>query len=69
VGSKIKGVEKTIRIFHSFEEADAANDLERAQMTPQHRADIFFALKEMDQSNASEQGFARVYRVLELEQS
>ena len=41
----MKGVEKTIRIFHSFEEADAADDLERAQMTPQQRAEIFFALK------------------------
>ena len=66
----MKGVEKTIRIFHSFEEADAADDLERAQMTPQQRAEIFFALKlkEMGPFDSSEQGFARVYRVLELEQ-
>jgi hypothetical protein len=32
-------MEKVVRIFHSFEEADAADVLERSRMTPQQRVD------------------------------
>jgi hypothetical protein len=38
-------------------------------MTPQQRVDIFFELRERAHSDAFKQGFARVYRVLELERS
>jgi hypothetical protein len=62
-------VEKVVRIFDTFEEADAADALSRAQMTPQQRTDIFFELRERAHPDAFKQGFARVYRVLELEQS
>jgi hypothetical protein len=61
-------VEKTVRIFNSFEEAEAADVQERAQMSPQQRVDIFCALRERHNPDAFEQGFARVYRVLEREQ-
>jgi hypothetical protein len=62
-------VEKVVRVFDTFEEADAADALSRAKMTPQQRADIFFELRERAHPDAFKQGFARVYRVLELEQS
>jgi hypothetical protein len=62
-------MDKSVRVFKSFEEADAADALSRSQMTPQERVDIFFALQERAYPDASKQGFARVCRVLELEQS
>ena len=66
---KIKGMEKTVRIFNSFEEADAADSLARSQMTPQQRVDIFFAIKERSCPDATNQGLARICRVLERQQS
>jgi hypothetical protein len=64
-------VEKVVRVLNTFEEADAADALSRAQMTPQQRAGIFFELRERAHPDAfkCKCGFARVYRVLELEQS
>ena len=62
-------VEKVVRIFARFEEADAADALSRAQMTPQERVGIFFELRERAHPDAFKQRFARVYRVLELERS
>ena len=62
-------MEKVFRVFETFEEADAADALYRAQMTRQQRVDIFFELRERTHPDAFKQGFARVYRVLELEQS
>jgi hypothetical protein len=62
-------MEKVVRIFDSFEEADAADARRRAQMTPEQRVDIFFALRERAHPDAFNEGLARVYRVLELEQS
>jgi hypothetical protein len=62
-------MEKVVRVFDSFEEADTADALSRAQLTPQQRAGIFFELRERAHGDAFEQGFARVYRVLELERS
>jgi hypothetical protein len=56
-------------VFASFEEADAADAVSRAQMTPQQRADIFFELRDRAHPDAFKQGFAGVYRVLELERS
>ena len=62
-------MEIVIRIFDTFEEADASDALSRAQMTPQQRIGIFFELRERAHPDAFKQGFARVYRVLELERS
>jgi hypothetical protein len=62
-------VQKVVRVFDSFDEADAADVLSRSQMTPQQRVGIFFELRERAHPDASEQGFARVYRVLKLERS
>ena len=62
-------VEKVVRVFDSFEEADTADAIARRQMTPQQRAAIVFELRERAHPDAFKQGFARVYRVLELERS
>ena len=62
-------VEKVVSVFDTFEEADAADALSRAQMTPKQRVGIFFELRERAHPDAFKQGFARVYRVLELERS
>jgi hypothetical protein len=39
-------MEKVIRIFDSFEDADAEDALSRAKMNPKERLDIFFELRE-----------------------
>jgi len=62
-------MQKVVRIFKTFEEADAADALTRAQMSPQQRVNIFCELRERANPDAFKQGLARVYRVLELEQS
>jgi hypothetical protein len=62
-------VNKKVRIFNTFEEADAADALSRARMSPQERVDIFFELRERAHPDISKQELARVYRVLELDQS
>ena len=62
-------MEKVVRVFDSFEEADTADAISRTQMSPQQRVGIFFELRERAHPDAFKQGFARVYRVLELERS
>jgi hypothetical protein len=68
-GVTYRTMEKVIRIFDGFEEADAEEALSRARMSPRERVDIFFEIRERAHPDAFKQGFARVYRVLELEQS
>lgn len=58
-----------MRVFHSFAEAEAAEWEERARMTPEQGAEIFFLLRERYDFHAATERLARVYRVLELEQS
>ena len=62
-------MEKVVRIFHSFEEADEADYRERQAMTPEQRVEVFFAIQQRSLSNAADERLARVYRVLTLEQS
>jgi len=62
-------MEKVIRVFHSFSEADAADAAEDRSMTPEQRVAMVFELRERLYPDAAQQGFARVYRVIELEQS
>ena len=69
MGVTYKAMEKVIRIFDSFEEADSQDVLSRARMSPQERVDIFFELRERAHPGAFKQGIARVCRVLDLEQS
>ena len=64
---KMESMEKVIRIFKSYEEADAADAISRKSLSPQERVDIFFAIRERAHNDASEQRLARVCRVLQLE--
>ncbi len=62
-------MEKVVRIFKSFAEADATDDRSLRAMTPQQRVDIFFAIQQRGYLDASDESLARVCRVLKLEQS
>ncbi len=53
-------MEKVVRIFKSFDEADAADSLARSRISPQERVDIFFAIRERAYPDAVNQEFARV---------
>ncbi len=62
-------MEKVVRVFKSFEEADAATDKERQAMTPEQRVEVFLALQQGAYRNAADARLARVCRVLKLEES
>lgn len=62
-------MEKTVRVFHSFEEADAAEVENDLRMTPQERIALVLELRRRVFADAAQQGFARVYRITQLEQS
>ena len=64
-------MDRTIRRFSSFREADSAEDEYYASLTPQERLDILLDLIEMTGSDRNEtsEGLERVYRVVELSQS
>ena len=62
-------MERVVRVFHSFSEADAADAAEDRSMSPEQRVAMVFELRERLYPDAAQQGFARVYRVIELEQS
>jgi len=62
-------MEKVLRIFDSFEEADRSDALSRSELTPGRRVDMFFEIRERARNDAAEPRLARVCRVLELEQS
>lgn len=62
-------MEKVIRIFRSMEEADAAEAEEDRRSTPEQRIDSLLELQKRIYPDASEQRFARVYRITELRQS
>ena len=62
-------VEKTIRVFDSFEEADKADALRDASLSPQERLAIVIELRDRRHPDAAQQGLARVCRIVELERS
>jgi hypothetical protein len=62
-------VEKVIRVFKSFEEADEADALFDASLTPEERLRILIELRDRRHPDAAEQGLARVCRVVKLERS
>ena len=66
---KIGQMEKIVRKFGSFAEADAA-DIEEDLLIPQEqRISILLELQRRYYGDATEQGFARVYRITQLKQS
>jgi hypothetical protein len=62
-------MEKVVRIFNSHAEADAADALFDAQLSPDERIRIVVELRDRRHPDAAQQGLARVYRVVELERS
>jgi hypothetical protein len=63
----MRAMEKVLRIFDSFEEADAVDaDL---RLSPEQRVDMLIELQERMYPDAAQQGFARVYRITQLERS
>jgi hypothetical protein len=60
-------MEKAVKIFHSFEEADQAEHAALARLTPEERIEIVTRLREQRHPDADKQGFVRVYRVTQLE--
>ncbi len=61
-------MERTVRIFHSFDEAEQADRVAWAAMTPQERLDYALDLAARYREGLGEagQGFARVCRIIEL---
>ena len=62
-------MEKVVRIFRSFEEADAADAEEDMRRTPQERLQIMMDLRDRYYPDAPQQGLARVFRIAKLERS
>ena len=62
-------MEKRVRVFDNFDDADAADARRDAAMTPAERLNIVIELRDRRHPDAAEQGLARVCRVVELEQS
>ncbi|MGA3095649.1 MAG: hypothetical protein ABSF25_04265 [Bryobacteraceae bacterium] len=62
-------MEKVVRIFSSFEDADEADARDDAAMSPEERLKILLELRDRRHPDAAEQGLARVSRVVELERS
>jgi hypothetical protein len=62
-------VEKTVRVFASFEDADEADARQDTAMSAEERLNILIELRDRSHPDAAEQRLARVYRVVELEQS
>ena len=62
-------VEKTIRVFTSFEEADKADAESDVAMSPEERLNILLELRRLLHPDAAEQRLARVYRITKLERS
>jgi flagellar motility protein MotE (MotC chaperone) len=62
-------VEKVVRIYSSFEDADEADARDDAAMSPEERLKILLELRDRRHPDAAEQGLARVSRVVELERS
>lgn len=60
-------MEKTIRIFSSFKEADEADVLADAQRSAEERIQIVIELRDRRHPDAAQQGLARVCRVIKRE--
>ena len=62
-------VEKTARVFASFEDADESDARHDAAMSPEERLNTLIELRDRLHPDAAEQRLARVSRVVELERS
>jgi hypothetical protein len=63
-------MEKVVRTFKSFQEAEAADMAYYRSLTPVERLDILLDLvKQGSSRNETERRFERVYRIVELARS
>jgi hypothetical protein len=62
-------VEKRVRVFASFQDADEADALIDAAMSCEERLNALIELRDSRHPDATEQRLARVSRVVELERS
>lgn len=62
-------MEKAVRIFHSFEAADDADVEEDLRLNPEQRIETLLELQKWIYPDAAAQGFVRVYRITQREQS
>lgn len=64
-------MEKVVKVFSSFEEADRADDEYYASLTPQERVDILLDMIAAYRESLGETGqrLERIYRVVELSES
>lgn len=64
-------MEKLLKVFKSFEEAEQADDEYYASLTPQQRVDLLLDLIAAHRESLGETAsrFERVYRVVELSES
>jgi hypothetical protein len=62
-------MEKVVRIFNSPAEADEADALFDAQLTPEERIRIAIELRDRRHPDAAQQRLERVCRVVKLERS
>lgn len=67
MGAYNAGVEKVVRLFESHAEAEEADARFYAELTPQERIEIVIQLRDQRHPHASQQGLARVYRIVEFE--
>ena len=62
-------VEKTVRIFSSFKDADESNARDDMAMSPDERVRVVIELRDRRHPDAAKQGLARVCRIIKREQS
>jgi len=64
-------MEKVLKVFSSFEEADGADDEYYASLSPHERVDLLLDMIAAYRESLGEAGqrFERVYRVVELSES
>ena len=63
-----RAMDKVLQVFHSFDDADHADEAYYADLTPQERVDILLDLVASYRESLGEAAarFERVYRVIEL---
>jgi hypothetical protein len=62
-------MEKTVRVFSGFAEADEADARWDEQLTPSQRIQLVIELRDRRHPDAVKQGLARVCRIVKLQQS
>lgn len=61
-------MEKTVRIFSNFRDADEATAREHMAMSPDERIKLVIELRDRRHPDAAKQGLARVCRIIKREQ-